>query len=209
MDVGADAAQLVIDAMALPLPVFIGLASAWGPVLVLLHELGHATVALDLTSGRVSLFVGRQRRAVRFSVGRLDFGLSPAGPGGLCVYEPATLKHRRAEVWIAAAGPITSALTGFVLLLLALMANGFAAKVLTIGALGAVLETFISGLPLRYAQGLGGGESDGRAVWRILRGAPPGGIDADLREPRPIRPLFAAVLAAVGVLSLFVSRFSP
>ena len=63
-------------------------------------------------------------------------------------------------------------------------------------------------LPVRYGAGLGdnGAESDGRAVWRILTGAPPGGLareEARLGRPeRAIRPALAAVLAAAFVLAL-------
>jgi hypothetical protein len=63
------------------------------------------------------------------------------------------------------------------------------------GACTATLQLFTSVLPLRYGAGLGGpADSDGRAIWRILRGTPPGGLERELRrqaEPEPAaRPAF-------------------
>jgi hypothetical protein len=46
-------------------------------------------------------------------------------------------------------------------------------------------------------------DSDGRVIWRILTGAPPGGIERELRrqgEPEPgARPVFV-VLFGLGLL---------
>jgi len=66
-----------------------------------------------------------------------------------------------------------------------------------------------SALPLHYGAGLGGpADSDGRAIWRILRGTPPGGIERELRrqtEPeRAARPVFVVLLALIAVLTLLV-----
>ena len=47
-----------------------------------------------------------------------------------------------------------------------------------------------------------------RVIWRVLTGAPPGGIERELRrvgEPeRAARPAFVALFAVVGVLALWV-----
>jgi hypothetical protein len=44
-----------------------------------------------------------------------------------------------------------------------------------VGASAASLQFVFSALPVRYGRGLGGpADSDGRAIWRMLTGAPPG-----------------------------------
>ena len=48
-----------------------------GPLLVLVHELGHAAVGLAATDGLVSVRVGRTPGWFRGRVGRLAFELSP------------------------------------------------------------------------------------------------------------------------------------
>jgi hypothetical protein len=75
------------------------------------------------------------------------------------------------------------------------------------GAWIATGHFFGSALPIRYGAGLRGAmESDGRVIWRILTGAPPGGIQRELRrqgEPEPAaRPVFIVLLALAGVLAL-------
>ncbi len=80
---------------------------------ILAHELGHAAVALRLTSGPVQVLVGRQSGLVRLSVGRLrvSIHLEPArgvGWSGLCVYKSSGVPND--ELLITAAGPIASLL---------------------------------------------------------------------------------------------------
>jgi hypothetical protein len=45
-------------------------------------------------------------------------------------------------------------------------------------------------------------------IWRILTGAPPGGVERELRRigerERPVRPVFAAVLVIVGIMTVAV-----
>jgi hypothetical protein len=65
----------------------------------------------------------------------------------------------------------------------------------------------MSAAPIRYGAGLGGpADSDGRAIWRILTGTPPGGLAREqrrLNQPeRGVRPVYAALLAIAGVLAL-------
>jgi hypothetical protein len=67
----------------------------------------------------------------------------------------------------------------------------------------------MAALPIRYSAGMGTPtDSDGRAIWRILTGAPPGGLDRELaragRPEPPMRRGFAVVLAVVAGLILFV-----
>jgi hypothetical protein len=190
--------------MAWPIWKFLLVSWLWAPLLVLVHELGHALTALDLTRGRVLLKVGIGRVAA-LRVGRVEFELGLPGPG-LCVYEPETLKgSARSEAWIAAAGPLTSLMAAATLGLLAAMSDGWLQDVLGLGSLASVFGAAVTGLPLRYGRGLGvRGESDGMAVWRILTGGPPGG-ERDIKEPAVARPAFLVVLGLVGVLAVLMS----
>ena len=172
---------------------FILLSVAWAPVLVLLHEAAHAFAALALTDGEVSI------------------SMRGAGVlGGSATYEPARLRHPRDEAWIAAAGPAATLLVAAVLWL-AWFGSGSDSlmTVIGVGATVATLQFVTSAVPFRYGAGLGGpADSDGRVIWRVLTGAPPGGIERELRrvgEPeRAARPAFVALFAVVGVLALWV-----
>jgi hypothetical protein len=70
----------------------------------------------------------------------------------------------------------------------------------------------LSALPLRYGAGLDdeGSESDGRAIWRILTGAPPGGLAREERRrrrpDRAVRPIF---LVALTPIMIFAVVFLP
>jgi hypothetical protein len=189
-------ANAVLDAL-----VFILLGVAWAVPLMLVHELGHALAALAVTDGEV----------------RIGMRSTPSGlMVGECTYEPAGLRHPRAEALIAAAGPLVSLLSALVLAFGSLKSGagtpegGVAAHVLMVGAVTAFLQFVVSALPVRYGAGLGGGaaDSDGRAVWRILTGAPPGGVGREERRlgrpERAIRPAFVAPLLVVAALVLIV-----
>jgi hypothetical protein len=165
----------------------------WIPVLVLLHEAAHAFAALALTDGEVSI------------------SLRGAGIlGGSASFDSSTLRHPRSEAWIAAAGPAATFLAATVLWL-AWLGSGSDSLVTLVGggAWVATLQFVTSALPLRYGAGLGGpADSDGRVIWRVLTGAPPGGVERELRrlgkrEPA-VRPAFVAVFGLVGVVGLWL-----
>jgi hypothetical protein len=167
----------------------------WIPVLVLLHEAAHAFAALALTDGEVSI------------------SLRGAGIlGGSASFDSSTLRHPRSEAWIAAAGPAATFLAATVLWL-AWLGSGSDSLVTLVGggAWVATLQFVTSALPLRYGAGLGGpADSDGRVIWRVLTGAPPGGVERELRrlgkrEPA-VRPAFVAVFGLVGVVGLWLDR---
>ena len=158
---------------------------------MLLHELGHGLAALALTEGDVSI---RMRGA----------GLA----GGTASYDGAHLRGRRSEVLIAAAGSAVSLVAAGVLWLALLNTDSFS-LVITAGALTATMQFVTSALPVRYGAGLGGpADSDGRVIWRVLTGAPPGGLEREMRklgEPeRPVRPIFVVLLVLIGVLALLL-----
>jgi hypothetical protein len=174
------------------------LSVAWGPLLVLLHELGHAFAALALTDGEVKI---RMRPGYALVV------------WGECIYEPERVRTPRGEALIAAAGPAVSLVAAVALGWAALETTPlgyhrgeFGTRVLDAGAICAAGQLFLTALPLRYGAGLGphGGESDGRAVWRILTG---GLTREERRQGRPERaigPVFATLLAIVFVLAALV-----
>jgi hypothetical protein len=184
----------VLDAL-----VFILLGVAWAAPLMLVHELGHALAALAVTDGEV----------------RIGMRSTPSGlMVGECTYEPAGLRYPRAEALIAAAGPLVSLLGAVVLAFGSLKSGagtpegGVAAQILMVGAVTAFLQFVVSALPVRYGAGFGGGDSDGRAFWRILTGAPPGGVGREERRlgrpERAIRPAFVAPLLVIAALVLIV-----
>lgn len=135
---------------------------------------------------------------------------------GECSYDAAALRSPRAEAWIAAAGPAVSlALAmglgwGAVASGLDLQGTEIPTNVLLVGSFGALMQFLFSALPIRYGAGLGdrAGESDGRAIWRIVTGAPPGGVAREERRlgrpERAARPAFVVLGLLIAVLAVAV-----
>lgn len=189
----------------------VGVSALLGPMLVLVHELGHAAVALRLTSGPV--LVGGPGKAAGWVLegDRLQMQLA-AGMffGGRCDYDPQTLLRPRAEAWIAAAGPVASLLASLVLAVLALGTSEPIAAVLVLGAVGSGSGFLLTALPITYELGMGTQDSDGRVIWRVLRGRPPGRdhVWDDTVAARPDRiasPVALVALAVCFCLALIVS----
>ena len=147
-----------------------------GPVVLFVHELGHALAALALTRGPVVVQTGR-RAFLTPRLGRLTLALGPGGPqAGACWHlAPDT---RRAEAAIAAAGPLASLLTAVAAgsaclalqpphaLTLAL------AALAVLGALDAIGNLWPALHPARRTVTGAPQESDGRIVMRCLGLAP-------------------------------------
>jgi hypothetical protein len=173
---------------------FFLLTMVWTPISVLLHELGHAVAAVLLTDGEVSI------------------GMNPMG--GWATYEPERLRRPRDLVWIAAAGPAVSLTVAIVLWIIWVQQGPYLdVTIVGVGAGVATGHFLVSALPVVYGADVGGpAESDGRVIWRVLTGAPPGGIERELRrltEPRrAIRPPFLALLLLAGTLGLLVDPMS-
>jgi membrane-associated protease RseP (regulator of RpoE activity) len=114
-----------------------GLSFLTVPLLVLVHELGHAIAALHLTRGPVRVYVGRDPKLVG-RVGRLElyFGFRPpkGGPTGVCLHARARTPLR--EMAIALAGPLASALSVIVVLLAYLVTLSAAPPFVPIACLG-------------------------------------------------------------------------
>jgi hypothetical protein len=99
-------------------------ATVFLPLLTLLHELGHAVVALRVTTGAVHVDVGRQPALVRLRLGRLFVTFSPLPPrgvpfAGVCMYQRSS-RRPLAELALLLAGPGVNALATLVLGVLAL-----------------------------------------------------------------------------------------
>jgi hypothetical protein len=143
-----------------------------GPVVLLVHELGHAAAALALTRGPVVVQNGR-RALVTPRVGRLTLALGPGGPqAGACWH--VAPDGRRAEAAIAAAGPLASLLTGAGAGAAVLALHPPLALTLTLAALAVLgLLDALGNLwpalhPARRTVTGAAQESDGRIVLRCL-----------------------------------------
>ena len=143
-----------------------------GPIVLLLHELGHGLAALALTRGPVVVQTGR-RAFVTPRLGRLTLALGPGGlQAGACWHlAPDT---RRAEAAIAAAGPLStlllSALAGVACLRLD-PPRGLQlllAAISVLGALDAAGNLWPALHPGRRTATGAPQESDGRIVARCL-----------------------------------------
>lgn len=143
-----------------------------GPIVLLVHELGHALAALALTRGPVVVQIGR-RALVTPRLGRLTLALGPGGlQGGACWHlAPDT---RRAEAAIAACGPLASLIAAAAAAVACVALDPPRAGVLALAAL-AVLGA-LDGLgnlwpalhPARRTVSGAAQESDGRIVARCL-----------------------------------------
>jgi hypothetical protein len=99
--------------------VACGMVAASAPLVVLIHELGHAAVGLARTEGLVTVRVGRAPGRWRARLGRLELELSPTfarnAPSGLAT---AYARRDRGTVILSAlAGPFAEALAGAAILL--------------------------------------------------------------------------------------------
>lgn len=182
---------------------------AWIPLLVLSHELGHAGAALLLTRGAVGVVVGRPDRPT-FTLGRVVFALSLWADSGFCVHEHPPRRARRSLMLILAAGPLASLALAIGLSAWALQvlpSSSTLAHVLITGASGAWWGLLVTALPLNYSASVGGGESDGRSLWRLLTGAPQSSrfVEPGSSSERPeTRPAFVVALGGAALLALAV-----
>ena len=157
--------------MEAPLPSLLQLLIAT-PIAVLLHELGHAGMALALTRGRVLVVVG-YGPGMKLQLGRLALHVSPLAASGCCVHRATRDSTDRAI--IASAGPIVS-------LMLAVLgwrvSEALSASHLFLAGLAAALGaaslfvTLLTALPLRYPAALAVGDdrdSDGMTVLRAFK----------------------------------------
>jgi hypothetical protein len=188
---------------------FLLVSTCWTPVLVLVQEMAHAVVALRLTDGPVIVGGSRGTSLSVAGAGRLRVELGASLlTGGRCLFDPAGLRVPRGEAWIAAAGPIASLGCCLVLGYTAIAA-GLGAHDTTLvailwpGACAACVMFVVTALPIRYGAGLDPrGDSDGRVIWRVLTGTPPGGLERESRPERTVRPAFSLLLIFIAGLAL-------
>ena len=143
------------------------------PICTLLHELGHAMMALFLTSHKVTIQLGKQGIKWRVHLGRLTI-LWYLGFGAVWgVYQlegqGEILPNR--NVWILLGGPTTSLLFTIFLNSLDVLSDG-AVPFLDIFATGNLITFLITALPWHYPKWMGvmgGMPSDGLEVWRLIK----------------------------------------
>jgi hypothetical protein len=141
------------------------------PLMTLAHELGHAGAALCFTKGRVGIRVGSTQGALRATVGRLSFVVSPFGAGGFC--RRSQRGSRGQELTIMLAGPAMSAVCAVIFLAAAASATGEAEAVYyTLAVIGAI--HLLNLIPRRAAwnpitKGL---PTDGLQAWCLIRNKP-------------------------------------
>jgi hypothetical protein len=152
--------ETVMDPMSWALAMYLAFFTR-----VLVHELGHAVVALGLTDGPVLVLLGRPLTVAR--LGRLSLGLGLGMTGGACYAVPSTARARAA---IAAAGPAASlvmslcAAGGFMLAADG-SARSFGGAFLALTAAFAMLDVVLSGWPrARVRLVYGACASDGHVV---------------------------------------------
>lgn len=141
---------------------------------VLLHEMGHALVALVATRQRVQLEVGSAGGACRCKLGRLALVFRARGLRyGATRYDREAVSRGR-QAWVALGGPLAS--VAAVLLFGWLLVNsliGDWAWVAWLGLLAANFRILIVAVwPMEYRPDGAAGEvwvSDGLDVWRLLR----------------------------------------
>jgi membrane-associated protease RseP (regulator of RpoE activity) len=118
------------------------------PLLTLLHELGHAAVALRVTTGTVQVDVGRPPALFRLRLGRLFISFSPVPPrgvpfAGVCMYQRSS-RRPLAELALLLAGPAMNALAAAVLGLLAFSARHAQPAWLTLTLTSAALLALVA-----------------------------------------------------------------
>lgn len=146
------------------IPVLVVLLVLVAPLLVAVHEGGHALAALVLTRDPVDVAVGSEGRAARLRVGRVMVALHPfVRPdrmGGSVGLDDAALSARGALA-VALAGPAASAL-GTVATALALerVAPGILHDVLAVATFAGLMTVAVNLVPMRVV------ERRGEPPWR-------------------------------------------
>ncbi len=146
------------------------------PALMIVHELGHALVALLITDERVVVRLGRPPARFRLAWQRLEFQVRPFDGSGFYQIEEWQHTSARQRAWAAMGGPAAS-------LLVLLLAGGLAGLahgtfgglfLLSFGmAVLALLQVLITLLPIRYPPwwgDYGGMMSDGYRFIYLWRG---------------------------------------
>lgn len=159
------------------IPVLLAIVVIVEPVLILLHELGHAAAAVSRLPGPVVVRVGGVKPLITINMGRVQLRLHPIVVpwrfDGQCIYE-TRFQTRADAVVIALAGPALSLATG----LLAWLALGFTGaasplhSILQVATLLAVGSGVLCLIPLTLQDTKGTRlRTDGALVVAALRGS--------------------------------------
>jgi hypothetical protein len=150
-------------------PLYISAAAivylALAPVFVLVHEMGHAAIALVRTDGRVHVQVGKSPAMWRLRFGRLGLGLNPYIPpsGGAAGFaKPFGRFDPYSRIAFALGGSTASGLFSGLVFYLALRAH--VVLLVWVGAFG-VFHSLYALVPRRT----GGSRSDGAAFLEAVR----------------------------------------
>lgn len=183
------------------------------PVSYLIHELGHAVAARSISTGRVSVIVGRGPYA-RFSLSRIDISFSFLPMRGvmfrgLCRYDPAGVSWR-SRAFISLSGPAATLLELLLGLALARAvwpgADPFARNLIALSLIGLCMSLVVNLVPGTIKQGgvqktlMANDGTKARAALRLHRqaapltpiGAPaaerPSAGDSPIARPAPTKP---------------------
>jgi hypothetical protein len=169
------------------------------PVVVHLHELGHAAAALRLTRDSV-VVQGCVGTVGAVGLGRLQVAIGLPSFSGVCFHADAPGRFGNAA--IAAAGPLVSLVTGVVAAWA--WVSGSGGTPLAAFAVASLFTAVANLIPceLGSAGAFAPQETDGRVILRAL------GLVTPRRRAAPppvIRAPFAIVLAAVAVAAAVIS----
>ncbi|KZN24264.1 hypothetical protein A4G99_07505 [Haladaptatus sp. R4] len=162
--------------MAISVSVIIAVYLFLVPLVMLVHELGHAIVALLLTDGTVTVTVGGERYRRQF--GRFSLRFSPHGWRewwyGFCRYETPP-RRPLGRVLFSLAGPLATAVSLAVILALRSIPTDHWSLFALNGLLWwGVYQLVVTLVPIRYPSSWGayaGTTSDGYDVLNALRNA--------------------------------------
>ncbi|MFS0864597.1 hypothetical protein [Fredinandcohnia sp. 179-A 10B2 NHS] len=144
-----------------------------GPLIVLIHELGHAIAVLVCSKSFARIFIGDISSSIKenFKIGRLSFHFQWAY-FGLCAWDKELKKWQK--IVALAGGPIASLLvTCLFAWLMGRTPEGDLHNMLHVIMIGNLGMFLLSAFPMFYPKGSGGitgMPSDGLKIWKLVKG---------------------------------------
>lgn len=180
------------------------------PLLIFVHELGHAVAAVALTGQRVLIRIGGEPYMVRFALGKIDVRFHPSGYVAHCELNPARMSPGDLLI-VVLAGPAASVALAMALIPLALAWWGDSAVLFWIAAFAAASSLLMglgNAVPFRRLPSWWPGSprpdkgpSDGFLALQVLRARrdPQAKDWAEDRGPDlvPARPVMTQAVRAV------------
>jgi hypothetical protein len=136
------------------------------PLVSLVHELGHAVVAVRLTGRPARVQIGDDESALHVVVGRIDVWVNPRGGQPFCVFQTAGASPRD-HALISLAGPAASALCVALLAAAAVSLHDGPALVLGLAVLGAAIA--LNGMLTAVPHSDELGPNDGASALEMIR----------------------------------------